>query len=376
MAVVTNVLSHYRVPGFHELSDALGERIRFYLLTRSMPHRHYVLANGENDLPVTFLNGWKWRRPPYDDAHLSDIRPLSRSNPDVVIIGSWSEPAFLFVWAWAVVRRKPIVFWIESTGKERPRGRVKEGIKRVLMRRAAACIVPGESASAYCRLLGMAKDRVFLAPNTVDRAFFRRQADELVPYRERLREELGVRGFAALFVGRLVEGLKGVESLIRACSSLEKDGQRLSLLIAGDGPDRPRYERIVAEQSLKRVRFLGTLKQVDLCKAYAAADVLVLPSRSEAWGLVLNEGMEFGLPVIASDSVGAVPDLLPGEENGFIVPVGDVKALGAALGRLIVDEALHRRMSQASRRIIEGFTPERWAEGVLRAVDAVAGELQ
>ena len=157
-------------------------------------------------------------------------------------------------------------------------------------------------------------------------------------------------------------------------SPLDQASQRLQRTVA----DKSLFvfAFIAAEQGLKRVRFLGTLEQDALCKVYAAADVLVLPSRSEAWGLVLNEGMEFGLPVIASDSVGAVPDLLPEEENGFIVPVGDVKALGSALGRLMEDEALRRRMSEASRRIIEGFTPERWAKGVLRAVDAVAGDIQ
>jgi glycosyltransferase involved in cell wall biosynthesis len=222
--------------------------------------------------------------------------------------------------------------------------------------------------------LGVEKGRVFLAPNTVDRNFFRCQSDALMPLRDRLREELGAQGLAVLFVGRLVEELKGVKSLIRACAALEKGGRRLSLLLAGDGPDRKRYEKIAAEEGLQHIRFLGTLEQKALCKVYAAADVLVLPSRSEAWGLVLNEGMEFGLPLIVSDAVGAAPDLLPEEENGFVVPVGDVKALESGLDRLISDEALRQRMSEASRRIIESFTPERWAKGVLRVVETAEGE--
>ena len=88
----------------------------------------------------------------------------------------------------------------------------------------------------------------------------------------------------------------------------------------------------------------------------------------------MNEGMEFGLPLIISDRVGAGPDLLPGGENGFVVPVGDVEAITQALRSLLKDPGLRRRMSEASKRIIEGFTPGRWAEGVLRAVDTVAGK--
>jgi glycosyltransferase involved in cell wall biosynthesis len=374
VAVVTNVLSHYRRACFFELVELLGERVHFFVLTQTMLHRHYILTSGANDLPVTFLKGLKWRRPPYDDVHLSDIRPFLRTDPDVVILSAWSEPTFVLVWLWAVLQRKPIVFWIESTERERPQTRITKWIKRMLLSRAAACIVPGERARANCLRLGMTHSRIFVAPNSADRVFFRGKADELAPYRQRIREEMGLKGFTVLFVGRLVESLKGVETFIRACAVLEKEGHCLSVLLVGDGPDKCRYERVVIEEGLRRTRFLGTLDQVTLCKTYTVADVLVLPSRSEVWGFVLNEGMEFGLPLIVSDAVGAAPDLVPGEENGTIVPVGDVGALASALRRLMEDEALRRRMSEASRRIIEDFTPRRWASGVVQAVDGVVGE--
>jgi glycosyltransferase involved in cell wall biosynthesis len=346
--------------------------IQFFVLTRKMVHRQYVLADGDQDLPVAFLEGWKWHRPPLDDLHLSDIRPLCRSDPDVVILASWSEPSVVLVWLWALARRKPVVFWIESTECDWPRRRFTEGLKRMLLRRAAACIVPGQRSRAYCQVLGMAKDRVFIAPNATDRGFFRNKADKLAPYREEIRRDMDLRDFVVLFVGRLVEDFKGVEIVLRACSILEKEGQRLSLLVAGDGPDRRRYERMVREEGLREARFLGNLDHEMLCGFYAVADVLVLPSRSEAWGFVLNEGMEFGLPLIVSDAVGAGPDLVPGGKNGFVVPVGDVGALASALRDLSTNQVLRRRLSEASRRIIEDFTPERWAKGVLRAVYAVA----
>jgi glycosyltransferase involved in cell wall biosynthesis len=374
VAIVTNVLSRYRTAAFSELAERLGERVHYFVLTQTMPHRHYVLTSDDNDLPVTFLKGWMWRRRPYDDVHLSDIRPLLRVDPDVVILSAWSEPTFVLVWLWAALKGKTIVFWVESTERERPQKRITEWIKRKLLSRAAACIVPGERARANCLRLGMSDSRIFVAPNSADRVFFRGKAEELAPHRERIREEMGLTDFTVLFVGRLVEDFKGVESLLRACSLLEKEGRCPSVLLVGDGPDKRRYESVAAEEGLRRVRFLGTLDQESLCRIYSAADVLVLPSRSEVWGFVLNEAMEFGLPLIVSDAVGATPDLVPGEENGTIVPVGDVGALASALRRLMEDEALRRRMSEASRRIIEDFTPRLWVKGVLEAVDVVAGE--
>jgi glycosyltransferase involved in cell wall biosynthesis len=216
----------------------------------------------------------------------------------------------------------------------------------------------------------MAEDRIFVAPNATERNFFRGKANELAPQRDRIREEMGLTGFTVLFVGRLVEDLKGVESLLRACAAVDKDGDPLSVLLVGDGPDRHRYERIVNEEGLRSVRFFGTVEKEALCRYYAVADVLVLPSRSESWGFVLNEGMEFGLPLVVSDRVGAAPELLSDGENGFVVPVADVGALTSALRTVSKDPDLRRRMSEASRRIIEGFTPRRWAEGVLSALDA------
>lgn len=97
----------------------------------------------------------------------------------------------------------------------------------------------------------------------------------------------------------------------------------------------------------------------------------MLPSRSEPWGFVLNEAMEFGLPLVVSEAVGAAPDLVRHGENGYVVPVGNVRALTDALAELARDEELRRRMGSASRALVKGFSPEGWARGVLRAVETV-----
>ena len=98
----------------------------------------------------------------------------------------------------------------------------------------------------------------------------------------------------------------------------------------------------------------------------------VLPSAWEPWGFVLNEGMEFGLPLIVSGAVGAGPDLVRQGENGFVFPTGSVNVLAEKLEVLIRDEALRKKMGEASRKIIEDFSPENWAKGVKRAIETVA----
>lgn len=375
VALVTNVLAHYRVPCFRRLADALGGRLRIFLLSAGMEHRGYVLGDDDGgDLPVERLPGRRWRRPPADDRHLNDPRPVTRFDPGVVILGAWDEPTNLLLWAWAVARRRKVVFWIESTARDFARSRAKEAVKRRLLRHAAACLVPGRRAGEYCRELGVAAERIFTAPNAADRATFAGTAARLLPGREARRRELGLAPFTVLFVGRLVEGYKGVATLIAACGRLARGGVAPTLLIAGDGPDAAGYREQAAREGPADVRFLGTLDRDAVCGLYAVADVLVLPSRSEPWGFVLNEGMEFGLPLVVSDAVGAGPELVEPGGNGFVVPVGDAEALAAALGRLAADPDLRRRMGERSRRLIERFSPDAWAAGAMAAIAAAVGE--
>jgi glycosyltransferase involved in cell wall biosynthesis len=115
----------------------------------------------------------------------------------------------------------------------------------------------------------------------------------------------------------------------------------------------------------------GFVNQSGMGRYYAAADVLVLPSSHEPWGLVLNEGMCFGLPVIASDAVGAAPDLVRSGENGFVYPVGDVTALAAALRRLLADPAGRAAMGARSREIVGRFSYDADVDGILAALHRV-----
>ncbi|MEM7356531.1 MAG: glycosyltransferase, partial [Acidobacteriota bacterium] len=241
VALVTNVLAHYRVLCFDHLARALDQQLTVYLLASDMEHRRYVLAPETQDLPLVHLPGWRWRRPPGDDRHLNDIRPVLRAPWQAIILGAWDEPTHLLLWAWAVARRRKIIFWIESTAVDLPRHPAKEAFKRLLLGRATACMVPGRRASEYCQQLGVDEQRIFQAPNATDRTYFRSHADQLSPRRAELRQARGLEGLAILFVGRLVERYKGVETLLEACARLDQRGLAPTLLIAGEGPDEGHY---------------------------------------------------------------------------------------------------------------------------------------
>jgi glycosyltransferase involved in cell wall biosynthesis len=339
-----------------------------------MSHRSYVLSQREVPLSATWLKGWRWHRPPKDDRHLNDFRPILKGGHDVIILGGWDEPTYLLLWLYGVFLGKKIVFWIESTAYDKEGRGYREVLKRFLLRYAAGCIVPGKRAFEYCRSLGVPEGSIFVAPNATDRSFFGDQALRLNCRRAEISSIRRTDGVSILFVGRLTDQYKNVSTLIDAFGRITRHGSHANLMIAGDGPDKDLYEKMAQEQGDGRIHFYGELNHQELCRLYAAADFFVLPSRSEPWGFVLNEAMEFGLPLVVSEAVGAGPDLVHPGENGFVFPVGDSKKLAEILEMLIKDEPLRKRMGQASRRIIQDFTPEAWAQGVVKAIEAVTGK--
>ena len=130
------------------------------------------------------------------------------------------------------------------------------------------------------------------------------------------------------------------------------------LVFAGDGPERSNLERRATELGLAdRVRFLGFLNQSQLPSAYCAADLFVLPSLFEPFGLVVNEAMLCGLPVAVSDRVGAKFDLVRPDENGYVFPAGDVEALAAILRQILPDAEKRARMGAAARQRMETWSP-------------------
>jgi glycosyltransferase involved in cell wall biosynthesis len=121
------------------------------------------------------------------------------------------------------------------------------------------------------------------------------------------------------------------------------------------------------------VRFAGWVPRDDLPPLYAAADIFVLPSRSDQWGMVLNEAATAGLPLVATEAPGAAHDLIDNGVNGFRVPIGDAKQLHDALRRLVDDPELRESAAARSSELAAGFTPERWAASVAKLARRAAG---
>jgi glycosyltransferase involved in cell wall biosynthesis len=213
-------------------------------------------------------------------------------------------------------------------------------------------------------------DRIHVVRHVVDVDFFLSAVASARRRREETRAALGVQGVVYLYVGRLWQG-KGVRVLLDAYSDVARQSdQPTSLLIVGDGPEAPAVRRFGAEHALS-VRLAGFLQKDELPRVYAASDVFVFPTLGDPYGLVVDEALTAGLPIISSTSAGEIRERVLDGENGYLVPPGDPRALAGAMQRLGSDQALRHRMGRRSRDLIDGYTPDRWAEEFERTVDAI-----
>jgi len=200
-------------------------------------------------------------------------------------------------------------------------------------------------------------------PYCVDNNYFQvqaRAADKV-----RLRTELGLDGRPViLFASKLIARKHG-DDLLRAYGRL--DGPKPYLLFVGDGEQWAELTRIAQYNCFSAVRFLGFRNQSELPAFYALADIFVLPSVDETWGLVVNEAMNAGCAIVVSDQVGSGADLVKDGENGFVFAARDVAALADALRATLADDR-YRAMGQRSLDVIAGWGIEANVAGLSAAL--------
>lgn len=353
-ALLGEILAPFRVPLFNALAARDDVDFRALFLAQTDPRRtHYRVDPETVHFDAQVLRGWSVRRGGRWVALNAGVGPaLRRFHPDVVGVGGWNQPAFWRALAYTRTRRIPLVVWVESTERDaRSEAKPLELARRAMIGSAAGFFVPGEASRAYLHSLGVEDERIEVAPNAVDAELFGAAAVD----------RAGRDRCTFLYVGRL-DPEKALDVLLEAWRDVPGE-----LVIAGSGTEEERL-RATAPAG---VCFTGAVTQEETVQLYADADVFVLPSRSEPWGMVLNEAAAAGLPLVATDGVGAAHDLVQDGENGFRVPVGDANALRQALLRLAEDGELRRRQGTRSRELSLRFTPEAWAAGVAALLDRV-----
>jgi glycosyltransferase involved in cell wall biosynthesis len=297
-------------------------------------------------------------------------RDLNAFAPDLIIGCGWDTPAIFQASAWARHRSIPFILWSGSTPAETTALRTLTApLVRALVSRCDGWLAYGSRAKSYLESLGADPARTRCAYNTIETTQFAAASTLSDAQRQALRTRLGIRtAHMLLYCGNLLD-LKGVGDLLEAFRQFRQTRQDVTLLLVGAGKHEPNYRAYCAAHDLNdRVIFTGFMLRDDLPGLYGAADLLVLPSRSEVWGLVINEALACGLPVLASAAAGATPDLIEHGVNGYAVPPRDPGALSAALREYFHDSTDRAAMAEAARASIAPFTVDAAADTFAGAV--------
>ncbi|GMV68719.1 MAG: hypothetical protein AMXMBFR76_11580 [Pseudomonadota bacterium] len=297
--------------------------------------------------------------------------PVLGRRPDV-LVSLYAEPAFLAGWALAKLRGIKTGFWVEVTfDRWVKRTPIKEAIKRWLFPKVDAIVTVGEDGKGFAERYRADAKRIFFAPHVIDVFHYQSGAEAARPERDALRRELGLAGTTFIYVGRLWWG-KGINYLLEAFEAVQRQSAApVSLLLVGDGPEQAKLKQTCAERGIHNVVFAGFRQKPDLPRYYALADVFVFPTLGDPYGLVVDEAMACGLPVISTAAAGEIRDRVEEGVNGYIVPPEDSAALAGAMCTLAEDAALRERMGAVSAQKIQGHTPEKWAEDFERIVHAL-----
>jgi len=288
-------------------------------------------------------------------------RCLDTIKPDVIVLPGWTSPGLAGL-AWALARGIPRVLMSDSQKIDRPQTVVGTQVKRLLVSRFQAAFTAGSPHVQWLEELGLPVAKCQTGCDVVDNSHFRPPVvrDEQVKLSQKP---------VLLSCLRLIPS----KNVIGVLNCLASHSPRWYWRIAGDGTQRAEIERRVLELGLSnRVELVGRVEYPELPAFYQSGDVYIQASRTEPWGLAVNEAMASGLPVLVSTRCGCHPDLVREGINGFTFDPGDQDVMAAVLERMWEKRAMWRAMGMASQSIITEWDLTRFATSFWKACQFAA----
>ncbi|MGH7444107.1 MAG: glycosyltransferase family 4 protein [Longimicrobiales bacterium] len=368
VALLTNFLPPYRRPVLESLNARVGA-LRIFVCTPMERNRDWRPDWGELDVVVqrtmTIARTWRARRfNERIDLHvpLDTISLLRAFRPDVILsgeMGTRSAQAMLYGRATGT----PVHIWATLVDHlEVDRGRARRMLRRWLLRRASGVIVNGAGGARYVRGFAVDEHRIARIPQTTAIGRF-----AAVPVERPAADARRI-----LVVGRLSAG-KGLDLLLHGLAIVAaRRADRLDLTVVGDGPERAQLRAIPLPASV-HVTWIGHVEYDALPALYAASGILAFPTLGDEWGLVVNESLASGVPVLGSRYSQAVNELVVDGENGWTFLPDSAELVARAVERALDTPAEQlARMRVHARNSVAALTPDavagRFAEALHVAV--------
>ena len=296
---------------------------------------------------------------------------LERIKPDVVIAGAIAFPSGATAVRWCKSRYKPVVIFDNARLQDVPRSWLVNFIKKCIYRNVNAVISPAPSQAGAFEYWGVERERIFFGLNVVDNAWFSSRVDTFRSNKNLLLEELGLPEQFILGVGRLIEKKNWLQ-LVEAFAEVNQGilEKKWALVLVGEGPDKSKIKTFCKSRPLADVIMRPFASQEELCKYYALASAVVLPSSFETWGLVVNEAMAAVLPVLVSDQCGCADSLVEHGKNGYLFSPNNKSALIEVLQRFMNKDSDERiAMGKRSIEIISEWSLDRFSQAAWQAIE-------
>lgn len=297
---------------------------------------------------------------------------VSSGRYDAVLLHGYTYAANLLAFLAAKTHGVAVLLRSETHRRLRRgswRGRLRDAVLSLAYRFVDGFLAIGSANREYYVGLGVPERKIFDVPYAVDNSRFTVAAALARDHGDEIRKQYGLppTGPIVLYVSKLMRR-KHPDVVIRAFARLQSEGSNAVLFMVGTGEMESELKALTDSLNLKDIVFGGFINQSELPRVFAACDVFVLPAENEPWGLVVNEVMCAGKPVIVSSEVGCVPDLVKDGVNGYLIKPRDVDSLVIALRQVLCDESLRRRMGDASLSIINHWGYEECRRGIQTAL--------
>lgn len=306
----------------------------------------------------------------FGNAQKKLISKIESINPDIILLpGGYAEIEMLYIIRWAIDKRKPIILCSETKLDDAKRIWIKEWVKKLIFRYMDAFLVGGTPHREYKILLGAKKESIFLGYDAVDNHHFSKAIDL------RAQERSENTSFSPYFLAsNRFEPRKNIERLVKAYQQYRSlvGPSAWGLVLIGDGQERKNIARVIEEEGVRGVELKGFLQIEALPKIYAGANCFIHPAVQEQWGLVVNEAMAAGLPVLVSEKTGCRYDLVEEGKNGFLFNPESIDDISDKLVKMHnLNPSSRTKMGLESLRIISDWGAARFSEGLHKAISYV-----
>lgn len=349
----TNIPSPYRIDFFNELSNYCDLTVAIERKSATDRNREWT-KSGENKFNRIDLKGLKVGK---DTAFCPQIIKILKKNKfDLIVVGGYSTPTGMMLIKYLKKHKIPFLLNCDG-GIIKDDNKIVYKIKQYFISSASGYLSTGKETDKYLKHYN-AEEKIYRYPFTSIRKndIIKTKIDS--EEKEKLKKELGITSKNIIVAVGSFTYRKGFDILLNATKNIEGDTE---IYIIGGKPTQE-YIDIKEDLQIENVQFLDFMKKEDLEKYYKIADLFVLPTREDIWGLVINEAMAKGLPIVTTDKCVAGIELIENGLNGYIIPSNDKEALTKAINDIIKNKELSNIMSQNNLNKIEEYTIENMAK--------------